>query len=50
MQIKSYKESEKRRKARIENVQCLRTRIVESKKIYNRKKIKNADFKNKEII
>ena len=39
--MQSYKESEKRRKERIQNAQFLRTRVVESKKLYNRKKLKN---------
>ncbi len=40
MQIKSYKESEKRRAERIQSLGSLRTRVVESKKKYNRKKLK----------
>ena len=39
MQKKSQ-ESQKRRKERMDNITFLRTRIVESKKIYNKKKIK----------
>ncbi|MBO5711561.1 MAG: hypothetical protein J6R47_01870 [Acholeplasmatales bacterium] len=39
MQKKSQ-ESQKRRKERMENITFLRTRVVESKKIYSRKKIK----------
>ena len=38
--MQKYKESETRRKQRIENIKCLRTRVVESKKTYNRNKIK----------
>ena len=50
MQIKSYKESEKRRAERIQNLGSLRTRVVKSKKIYDRKKLKDLNFKNKENI
>lgn len=39
--MQNYKESETRRKERIANIKYLRTRVVESKKVYNRKKIKN---------
>ena len=38
--MQKYKESETRRKQRIEHIKCLRTRVVESKKTYNRNKIK----------
>lgn len=38
--MQTYKESEARRKERIANSQSLRTKVVESKKLYNRKKIK----------
>lgn len=50
MQINSYKESEKRRAERIQNLGSLKTRVVKSKKLYNRKKLKDLNFKNKEII
>ena len=40
--MQPYKESELRRKERIQSLGCLRTRIVESKKTYNRNKIKDA--------
>ena len=39
--MQQYQESEARRKARLEAAACLRTKIVESKKLYNRKRIKN---------
>lgn len=40
--MQKIKESETRRKERIQNLGSLRTRVVESKKLYNRKKIKQA--------
>lgn len=46
--MQKYQESEARRKARLEAAACLRTKIVESKKKYNRKKLKmllNKDLK-----
>ena len=46
--MQGYKESETRRKERMQNIKYLRTRVVESKKIYNRKKAKDALRKNKE--
>ena len=41
MQKKSQ-ESQKRRKERMNNITFLRTRVVESKKLYNRKRLKQA--------
>ena len=38
--MQKSQESQKRRKERMENITFLRTRVVESKKRYNRKKIK----------
>lgn len=38
--MQKSQESQKRRKERMENITFLRTRVVESKKKYNRKKIK----------
>lgn len=38
-------ESDARRKARLEKIKCLRTHVVESKKLYNRKKVKAAIHK-----
>ena len=44
MQI--YKESKTRRKERIANISCLRTKVIESKKLYNRNKVKQNLRKN----
>ena len=41
-----YKESETRRNERIQNIKRLRTQVVESKKIYNRNKVKQNLRKN----
>ena len=38
--MQKSQESQKRRKERMENITFLRTRVVESKKKYTRKKIK----------
>ena len=38
--MQKSQESQQRRKERMENITFLRTRVVESKKKYNRKKIK----------
>jgi hypothetical protein len=38
--MQKSQESEKRRAERIQNIKSLRTRVVESKKLYNRKKLK----------
>lgn len=48
--MQSYEESEKRRKERIQNIKRLRTQVVESKKIYSRKRDKDSMRKNKETI
>lgn len=48
--MQSYKESEIRRSERIQNIKRLRTQVVESKKVYNRKRNKDSLRKNKEII
>lgn len=48
--MQSYKESETRRNERMQNIKRLRTQIVESKKLYNRKRDKDSMRKNKEII
>lgn len=48
--MQSYKESETRRNERMQNIQRLRTQVVESKKLYNRKRDKDSMRKNKEII
>ena len=48
--MQSYKESETRRKERMQNIKRLRTQVVESKKKYNRKRYKDSMRKNKEII
>ena len=50
MQNKSYKESETRRNERMQNLKRLRTQVVESKKVYNRKRDKDSLRKNKENI
>lgn len=38
--MQKFQESQQRRKQRMENITFLRTRVVENKKKYNRKKIK----------
>ena len=48
--MQSYKESETRRNERMQNIKCLRTQVVESKKTYSRKRAKDSMRKNKEII
>lgn len=49
--MQTYKESETRRKERIQAIGSLRTRVVESKKTYNRKKIKDSIRKeNKDTV
>lgn len=49
--MQTYKESETRRKERIQSMGSLRTRVVESKKTYNRNKIKDSIRKsNKDTV
>lgn len=48
--MQSYKESEARRNERMQNIKRLRTQVVESKKIYNRKRDKDSMRKNKETV
>ena len=43
--MQKYQESQKRRKERMEKIAFLRTRVVESKKLYDRKKIKQKMLK-----
>lgn len=43
--MQKYQESQKRREERMENIKFLRTRVVESKKLYDRKKIKQKMLK-----
>lgn len=48
--MQPYKESEVRRAERMQNIKRLRTQVVESKKVYSRKRNKDSLRKNKEII
>lgn len=49
--MQTYKESENRRKERIHSISSLRTRVIESKKSYNRNKIKDSIRKqNKDYV